>query len=82
MNNQTQTLLHECLVSTGHVESCAAFRRKDVLLRANSNGFMVSSSTSYFFLFLICHISWHFYINRRISGLAAIMNSGPMPWRI
>jgi len=54
MNNQTQTLLHECLVSTGHVESCAAFRRKDVLLRANSNGFMV------------------------ISGLAAIMNSGPM----
>ncbi|XP_066924250.1 profilin-4-like [Clytia hemisphaerica] len=42
MNNQTQTLLQECLVSTGHVECCAIFRRKDILLRANSNGFTLS----------------------------------------
>lgn len=41
MNNQLQTLLQETLTSTGHVENCAIFRRKDVLLRGNSNGYTV-----------------------------------------
>lgn len=41
MNNQLQILLEDSLTSTGHVENCAVFRRKDVLLRGSSNGFTV-----------------------------------------
>ena len=40
--NQLQNLLHDSLISTGHVENCALIRRNDASLRASSVGFVVS----------------------------------------
>ena len=40
--NQLQNLLHDALIATNHVQSCAIIRRKDVTLRASSVGFNVS----------------------------------------
>ncbi|XP_057305826.1 profilin-4-like [Hydractinia symbiolongicarpus] len=42
MNNQLQSVLQDNLTSTGHVEDCAIFTRKDVALRACSSGFMLT----------------------------------------
>ena len=43
--NQLQNLLHDALISTDHVSSCAIIRRKDCSLRASSVGFNVSSES-------------------------------------
>ncbi|ELU00332.1 hypothetical protein CAPTEDRAFT_217717 [Capitella teleta] len=37
--NQLQTLLHDALISTHHIQGCAIVRRKDASLRASSVGF-------------------------------------------
>ncbi|KAK2144047.1 hypothetical protein LSH36_791g01010 [Paralvinella palmiformis] len=37
--NQLQNLLHDALINTNHVQSCAIIRRKDAALRAASVGF-------------------------------------------
>ena len=39
--NQLQNLLHDALIATNHVQSCAIVRRKDAVLRASSVGFNV-----------------------------------------
>ncbi len=44
--NQLQNLLHDALISTDHVSSCAIIRRKDCSLRASSVGFNVSTPCS------------------------------------
>lgn len=36
-----QSLLHDSLLATGHVESCALFRRKDGTVKAASAGYEV-----------------------------------------
>lgn len=41
--NQLQNLLHDALINTNHVQSCAIIRRKDAALRAASVGFHVSN---------------------------------------
>lgn len=40
--NQLQNLIHDALIATDHVQSCAIIRRKDCSLRASSVGFNVS----------------------------------------
>lgn len=40
--NQLQSLLHDSLIATGHVQQCAIIRRKDTSLRASTVGFSVS----------------------------------------
>ncbi|XP_041461933.1 profilin-4-like [Lytechinus variegatus] len=40
--NQLQSLLHDALIATGHVENCAIIRRKDISLRASSAGFTLT----------------------------------------
>lgn len=44
--NQLQNLLHDALIATNHVQSCAILKRKDAVLRASSVGFTVSTSSS------------------------------------
>lgn len=39
--NQLQSLLHDSLIATGHVQHCAIIRRKDTSLRASTVGFSV-----------------------------------------
>lgn len=36
-----QSLLHDSLLATGHVESCALFRKKDGTVKASSAGYEV-----------------------------------------
>ena len=38
-----QSLLHDSLLATGHVESCALFRKKDGSVKAASAGYEVIS---------------------------------------
>ena len=40
-----QALLHDTLVTTGHVECCAIFKRKDCSVKATSLGYEVSSAS-------------------------------------
>ncbi|RMX42912.1 hypothetical protein pdam_00020886, partial [Pocillopora damicornis] len=40
--NQLQSLLHDSLIATGHVQHCAIIRRKDTSLRASTVGFSPS----------------------------------------
>jgi len=40
--NQLQSLLHDSLIATGHVQNCAIIRRKDTSLRASTVGFQPS----------------------------------------
>lgn len=42
--NQLQSLLHDSLIATGHIQHCAIIRRKDTSLRASTVGFSVSVS--------------------------------------
>ena len=44
--NQLQNLLHDALIATNHVQSCAIIKRKDAVLRASSVGFTVSIPNS------------------------------------
>ena len=39
--NQLQSLLHDSLIATGHIQHCAIIRRKDTSLRASTVGFSV-----------------------------------------
>ncbi|KAK2187942.1 hypothetical protein NP493_149g03025 [Ridgeia piscesae] len=41
--NQLQNLLHDALIATNHVQSCAILKRKDAVLRASSVGFSLAS---------------------------------------
>lgn len=45
--NQLQSLLHDSLIATGHIQHCAIIRRKDTSLRASTVGFSVSVSLKY-----------------------------------
>ena len=41
-NNQVlQSLLHDSLLATGHVESCAIFKKKDGAIKSASAGYEV-----------------------------------------
>ncbi|CAH3161572.1 unnamed protein product [Porites evermanni] len=40
--NQLQSLLHDSLIATGHIQHCAIIRRKDTSLRASTVGFSPS----------------------------------------
>ena len=45
--NQLQSLLHDSLIATGHVQHCAIIRRKDTSLRASTVGFSVRLTHKY-----------------------------------
>lgn len=41
MTINLESVLHETLIATGHVECCAIFRRKDCSVKATSMGYQV-----------------------------------------
>ncbi|XP_064617120.1 profilin-4-like isoform X2 [Liolophura sinensis] len=41
--NQLQNLIHDALISTGHVQHCALVRRKDCSIQATSVGFSLNA---------------------------------------
>lgn len=53
--NSLQSLLHDSLIATGHVESCTLFRR-DGLVKANSIGYEVHYLSFYSYIILVASI--------------------------
>ena len=51
--NQLQNLLHDALIATNHVQSCAILKRKDAVLRASSVGFSVSTVYIYIYIIIV-----------------------------
>ena len=52
-----QSLLHDSLLATAHVESCALFRKKDGSVKAASAGYQV------------CYGAWHKFVGMLVELL-------------